>query len=216
MNIVADIAGEYDTLMALLKKMPDDEVVSLGDMVDRGPKSKEVVEWFMKNGKAILGNHEHLLLDYCRQSGYYDPGIWFYNGGDATLKSFDPEEKFHGPEVIPEEVLKWIEGLPLYMEVDGCLLSHSFVQPGMTLEDSTKFGRGIWDVGESRIIWNRREPVRRPEYKMQIAGHNSQFGLRRFSDEQGEYAICLDDSRKKVLTGLHLPTMTIYQQEYIK
>jgi len=216
MNIIADIAGEYKTLLALLKKMPDDEVVSLGDMVDRGPDSQRVLEWFMKNGKAILGNHEHMMLDYCRGGRYYDADIWFYNGGGQTMKSFDPWEQRFGAEVVPEEFLKWVEGLPLHMVVDGCLLSHSFIRDGMTLHESTNFGKGIWEVGESRIIWNRREPIRRPEYRLQICGHNSQFGLRRWADEQGEYAICLDDSRKRVLTGLHLPTMEIFQQEYIK
>lgn len=215
MNIIADIAGQYKALIALTKKMPAGEFVSLGDMVDRGPDSKRVVEWFMKNGKAILGNHEHMMLDFCRRGRYYDSGVWGWNGGDQTLLSYDPDQMKTALEVVPEEHLKWIEGLPLHMVVDGCLLSHSFIQPGMTLEESTKFGRNIWDVGESRIIWNRREPVRRPEYRLQICGHNSQWGLRRFADEQGEYAVCLDDSRKRVLTGLHLPTMEIFQQEYI-
>lgn len=216
MNIIADVAGEYKALLALVKKMPQGEYISLGDMVDRGPDSDRVVEWFMKNGKAILGNHEHMMLDFCRGSRYYDNDTWLWNGGVKTLKAYDPfEQKGYKDGIVPEHVLKWIEGLPLHMVVDGCLLSHSFIQPGMTLEESTKFGKGIWEVGESRIIWNRREPVRRPEYRLQICGHNSQFGLRRWADEQGEYAICLDDSRKKVLTGLHLPTMQIYQQEYI-
>ena len=41
-NVIADIAGEYQTLLALLKKMTDDEVISLGDMVDRGADSAKV------------------------------------------------------------------------------------------------------------------------------------------------------------------------------
>ena len=47
--IIGDIHGCYDELIALLKKCerkPSDEVISIGDMVDRGPKPWEVVEFF--------------------------------------------------------------------------------------------------------------------------------------------------------------------------
>ena len=63
-NIISDIAGNYKTLMALLEKMPqDEEIISVGDMVDRGPRSKEVIEFFMnnENATAIMGNHEHMM-----------------------------------------------------------------------------------------------------------------------------------------------------------
>ena len=84
-NIISDIAGNFDALLRLLTKMPDDEVISLGDMVDRGPDSKAVINWFMSNGRAVIGNHEHMMLDHCRQTGFYEKGMWELNGGDATL-----------------------------------------------------------------------------------------------------------------------------------
>ena len=48
--------------------MPEGETISVGDMIDRGPNSKEVVEYFMDptiNSSAIFGNHEHLMVDAC-------------------------------------------------------------------------------------------------------------------------------------------------------
>ena len=42
MNLIGDIQGNYHTLRALLKQMPDEEPVSVGDMIDRGPRSKAV------------------------------------------------------------------------------------------------------------------------------------------------------------------------------
>jgi hypothetical protein len=72
------------------------------------------------------------------------------------------------------------------------------------------------DDFEDSIIWNRWQPHRVDEYDLQIAGHNSQWGLKRFSDERGEFAIGIDTSRTRILTGLHLPTMELFQQEYIK
>ena len=44
--------------MRLLKKCPDYLPISVGDMIDRGPDSKKVLDFFMAGGKAILGNHE--------------------------------------------------------------------------------------------------------------------------------------------------------------
>jgi serine/threonine protein phosphatase 1 len=87
-NIIADIGGNFDALMRLLSKMPDDKVISLGDMVDRGPDSKAVIDWFMSNGHAVIGNHEHMMLDHCRKTGYYESGIWELNGGCTTLASY--------------------------------------------------------------------------------------------------------------------------------
>jgi hypothetical protein len=193
--------------MRLLKKMPDDEVISLGDMVDRGPDSKAVIDWFMSNGRALMGNHEHMLLDYCRNTGFYEGGMWELNGGIATLRSFKC--------AIPDDVLAWLERLPLYMEIEGCLVSHSFVAPGYSLREACDLGQSSGDSKcERSIIWCRDAPKRMHEYRLQIAGHNSQFSLKSFSDEQGDFAICVDDSRHDRLTGIHLPSLAIYQVDY--
>src|SRR5271165_2882948 len=95
-NIIGDIAGQYDTLLALLAKMPKDATpVSVGDMVDRGPKSKQVLEFFKNNGLAILGNHDHMMIDACKYDmKYYNNGAWFWNGGQRTVESFFPEIEF--------------------------------------------------------------------------------------------------------------------------
>jgi serine/threonine protein phosphatase 1 len=207
-NIISDIAGNYKTLLALIKQMPDEEVISVGDMIDRGPRSKEVVEWFMKNGSAILGNHEHMMIDYKTKGHFYDEGIWLWNGGRATMRSYD--------HFIPGDVIEWMKSLPLYKEAEGCLISHSCIEDGLSLEESLELGINANDPANRRcIIWNRYKPKRREQWRLQIFGHNSQWGLRRFSDEQGEFAICLDACRQRVLTGIHLPSGQIYQQEYI-
>lgn len=206
--IISDIAGQYDTFLALLKQMPDEEIVSVGDMIDRGPKSKEVVEFFMKHGRAILGNHEHMCVEYHKCGDYYPYGTWFHNGGFETIASFGGD--------VPAKIVTWMEFLPKYLEIDGCLVSHSFVGSGYTLQEVCNLGLYCSSFrGHTSIIWNRGAPARLPEYKMQIAGHNSQMGLKRFSDSDGEFAICLDASAQKVMTGLHLPSFTIYQQTYV-
>ena len=97
--------------------MPDEEPVSVGDMVDRGPRSKEVLEFFRLHGKALLGNHEHMMLDYFKGTEIYMPHIWLLNSGDATLYSLGLERSGSLPEVL----LDYLESLPLLIKED-CLL----------------------------------------------------------------------------------------------
>jgi hypothetical protein len=67
------------------------------------------------------------------------------------------------------------------------------------------------------IVWNREEPTPRKDGKLQIFGHNAQFGFKKFhySTALKPFAICLDDSWKKKLTGYNTKTGEIYQQDYI-
>lgn len=209
-NIIGDIGGQFDAFMKLIEKMPKGEIICVGDLVDRGPKSKEVVEWVMKNGKSILGNHEHMMIDAYRKGGYYQTRCWGSNGGNKTIQSFGA-----CVSEVPEEIIKWMENNPKYMIIGDIFISHSFITPGCKLEDVLDVGQSWMDYKcDQSIIWNRDKPERRPEYKLQVAGHNSQFKLRRFADEHGEYAICLDDSGNGKLTGLHIPSMEIFQQEF--
>jgi serine/threonine protein phosphatase 1 len=63
--VIGDVHGEYDTLSKLLKKIPTgSEIVFVGDLIDRGKHSSDVVELVRKNNyKVVLGNHE--LMFFC-------------------------------------------------------------------------------------------------------------------------------------------------------
>jgi len=225
-NIIGDIAGEYDALQKLLDKMPkDQEIISVGDMIDRGPKSKEVVEFFMQYGKAILGNHEHMLLTYeqtpkaesleARFKDYYNRRYAYYNdyktkecvediwlggnGGQQTLDSFGGS--------IPEDVTKWIASLPLYLELDGLFISHAPFNPTITLEQNCD------PVGyvASGLLWNRGSP-RRMKNKFQIFGHNKRF--KQYSDKDGAFACCIDNNANDEIIGIHWPSMETFSQIY--
>jgi hypothetical protein len=223
LNIIGDIAGNFKALQALLKKMPDNRIVAVGDLIDRGPDSKEVIEFFMEKTAAdeadvLLGNHEHMCIDAVRGPRLYEHGIWLWNGGTATLQSFDVTI-----ETMPEDVIQWMESLPLFLEHPGLFVAHSFPTDPSDIETACERINGpTLDLIDSSIIWNRMWPARMtreeptgPQAVMQIAGHNSPFGLRKFADDQGVFAICIDSSREQVLTGIHWPTLEIFQQEYI-
>ena len=62
--VIGDIHGSYNTLLALIEKLPKDaNIVFVGDLIDRGKYSSQVVKFIRKNRyKSVLGNHEiHLL-----------------------------------------------------------------------------------------------------------------------------------------------------------
>lgn len=216
--IIGDIAGHKDELDILLDKMPEGYILAVGDLVDRGPKSREVIEFFMDlesqgKGDSLFGNHEQMMLDHFRNLGIYQPGNWIYNGGGKTLESFNYQ--------VPEEVLDFISRRPLYkkiqLEDQEVVVSHSFVHPLLELEEAVDLAKSNIPYShpdfDNSIIWNREHPIRK-DY-LQIVGHNSQFGLREWHDRKGTYAICLDDSRHKKLTGIHLPSMEVYQVDYL-
>lgn len=227
-NVISDVAGQFAALERLTAKMPPAPFLSLGDMVDRGPDSDKVLEFFRRPGNsALMGNHEHLMLDWHGDNSYYrDRDLWLYNGGDATLQSFNRNSKeVWNPWKLPNwrapaDVLAWVQGLQkhlIWTAADGqqILISHAFVPPKMSLQESLDLGPDIFTRQELSILWSRYKPIERPEFKLQICGHNSHWGLTEFKTETDQlFALCLDDSRKKKLTGIHLPSLQIFQEDF--
>lgn len=213
MLIVADIAGQFDALMRLVKRAtPREEIILLGDLVDRGQRSREVIEWAMQtpNVTTLLGNHEHMMLDYYRKTGIYPYGTWLDNGGGMTKYSYDNEPP-------PESHLEWLEGLPWSLFHGKLFLSHAplnrrFLDPLEADAHVTDLRSELFDLS---LIWNRGEPVRRPYF--QVFGHNSNWGLRHFADPFHEdWAVCLDQSRSRVLTGMLWPSREILEEPYLE
>ena len=87
-------------------------IVFLGDYVDRGPESCEVVNFvrhgiksviapFLADVICLMGNHEMMMVDGGQ--------MWYYNGGDATDKSYLRAD----PGVYDDDI-EWMKNLPLY------------------------------------------------------------------------------------------------------
>ena len=96
---ITDIHGELGKLESVLSKIetrPDDIFVFMGDYIDRGDKSKEVVERVIKQSETheciyLIGSHEYALL-HAKQDDYYDYLFWNY-GGPATVKVMVDDSK---------------------------------------------------------------------------------------------------------------------------
>jgi hypothetical protein len=196
-NIVGDIAGRFATFQTLLSKMPKGPVISVGDLVDRGPRSKEVVEWFMMrpDNIALFGNHEDLCVRYLLSQDLLDWKLWENNGGAATLASFyDAKEDC---PVVSEEIVEWLSALPHHASNRKLIITHAPLFKGCPFPN----------LGDKDyFIWNRAHPNRRQEY--QVYGHNGVASIQR--DKYGPYAYCIDDSANRKMIGMHWPSRKLY------
>ena len=113
--VVGDIHGCFEELQKLLSDLSfqdSDELVSIGDLIDRGPYPKEVVSFFRNthNASAILGNHE-------------DKHIRIYNG--ELKPSFSQKICIEQMGSFYEEAIQYMKSLPLYMERGNFYLVHA-------------------------------------------------------------------------------------------
>ena len=119
--IIGDVHGCAKTLQALINQLPHKEkshIIFVGDLIDRGKYSAQVIEFVRNNGYAcIRGNHEQYMLDAHRNPNkdvlYCSMGKWKNNGGEHTAQSYIGRYK-----ALLESDLDWIESLPSYLEYD--------------------------------------------------------------------------------------------------
>lgn len=110
--VIPDIHGEFDMLMELLEKLEFDKesdlLIFLGDLIDRGPKSLEVVKFVVENDfPCVLGNHEQLWVD--SYNSVSATQTWALNGGYWALEVGEKELQFWASHV---------QKFPLYLEVE--------------------------------------------------------------------------------------------------
>ncbi len=135
--VIGDVHGEFDMLMALVAKLPKDaKLIFVGDLVNRGAKSREVIEFVRNNAFAVVqGNHECYILD---NANFFLESIEAYR--EDKSKNFwsrlNGTEVLHSYGLVTEEIddevylvdnpimidklkddLAWIETLPCYLEL---------------------------------------------------------------------------------------------------
>ena len=180
MNIwaIGDIHGEAQKLKHLIALLNDhydldlsrDKIIFLGDYIDRGPDSYNVLalihalcEEFPNNVVALAGNHEHLMIEHHIQQ--WD-GLWYMNGGKATERSF---YKHHGSKKCPGKLLRWLNDLPLSHEEPGFFFSHA-----PQFKDEFRYSEGAFTPEE--LTWTyHKDYVERsrvfPHGMVGVCGH---------------------------------------------
>lgn len=143
--VIGDIHGCVDELRILLRVLKfssDDYIIFIGDYIDRGLRSREVVDEVIELSKSyqvfsLKGNHEDMIVNFLGYRGRFG-GSWLKNGGEETLRSygivdsFDPERVFSS---LPDEHIKFYRELIPGIRVDNYLFVHAGIDPLKSLED---------------------------------------------------------------------------------
>ena len=188
---IGDVHGYADTLLALLdslKLSSRDRVVLLGDLVDRGPRSCEVIQIARENPQifSVLGNHEEMMLNSFDvdniETMTAQQTNWFYVGGRATNQSYIDEFTNSQGQIDDFDLrmrigkdLAWLDSLPHHIVLDDFRLVHAGYSPWDGDLDLQSTDTLMWIRGE---FHNSITPV--DEKRTVVFGHSTVlgFGLR--------------------------------------
>jgi len=194
---IGDIHGRFDLLCALYARIAGEIADSpprysveifLGDYIDRGPQSAEVVEWLVSETPAanericLMGNHEDMLRNVL--DGAAAMPHWLGNGGAETLLSYGivPPPEFRQRAMIevraaflsifPRSHRDFMLSLSHLAEFGGYLFVHAGVRPGVPLKNQDPYDL-VWirepflnsgaDFG--RVVVHGHTPTREPEIR---------------------------------------------------
>jgi serine/threonine protein phosphatase 1 len=209
--VIGDIHGRHD-LLAILSNKIDTKIahtpaarnilIFLGDYIDRGVHSKEVIEHIiaLKNRRdieviALKGNHEDRLLVFLENSA--TGASWFRFGGEAAVLSYGikPATKEASPSyftdiqtrlkaAMPQTHLEFLSNLPVTAECGDYFFVHAGVNPAYPLNRQN----------EADLIWIRETFLssQKDFGKIIVHGHSIQFDVEfkpnRIGIDTGAYA----------------------------
>lgn len=126
---ISDIHGCAKTFRKLVLEVlhlsQEDTLFLLGDYINKGPGSKEVIDFIFQlrikgfKVKCLRGNHEQYLIDAFNFFGDEIP--FFHRGGKETLESFEVDSV----KEIPDQYVEFIQALPFYFELEKYILIHA-------------------------------------------------------------------------------------------
>lgn len=235
MLIITDPHGCFLTFKKLYEevteKFPGEPVVISGDLVDRGPRTKELIEFVIENKiQCIKGNHDDFMSDPAQLD------TWLYNGGIRAFQSYclceegtdtrgfgfiiNPDHVCEGTQLL-EMHKEFLRGLPFYLEYKEIkhqngrhlLITHAPIRHGK-LENQLKHHG--WDG--MTFIWNRQTPPRSNVQKwFNVHGHTPHK-----KPIVTEWYANIDtgcayaDRGYGLLTCLRFPQMELFEQKNIE
>lgn len=182
---IGDIHGCYNLFRVLLAKIAADVaatgrgrrpiIVQLGDLIDRGPHSAQVVEastWLQRRDdiefQQLMGNHERAMLDFMDRP---DADGWLMFGGDATMRSYGVEPPaLDAPAVkfteardamlqrMPASHLHCIERAESMLTLGDYAFVHAGIRPGIALAEQDEDAL-LWIGSEFTASETRFEKV---------------------------------------------------------
>lgn len=167
---IGDIHGCAKSMEAILERLEpfyDRTFIFVGDYIDRGPASKEVVDYLIDFKEKVdcvflRGNHEQMLLDAFKRD---NPSLWMINGGRSTLDSYNSQKD----EIkLPEEHLEFYENTRFFYDADDYFFVHAGISPDKTIAESLEDEREIME-----FLWERSHlnAFETPWEKTVVFGH---------------------------------------------
>ncbi|MGV8985659.1 MAG: metallophosphoesterase [Cypionkella sp.] len=191
---IGDIHGHLELLKAAHHRIQADmalhghgRIVHLGDLVDRGPDSRGVVDFLMtgmaegRDWVVLKGNHDHLFCKFLDDPKWQDPGLrtdlsWLHPkiGGAATLASYGvanaadrPIAPVHAEAVlaVPAEHRRFLEGMPTSLACEDAIFVHAGIRPGIPLAKQD----------QTDLLWIRKDFLedRRDHGALIVHGHTA-------------------------------------------
>ena len=156
---IGDVHGRFDLLLMLLDAIEADDrargqaethVVMLGDLIDRGPHSAQVVDFFRTRAPDfaqfhfVLGNHEEMLLRLIDAPSEEDAAHFLRYGGRETFQSYGaPQYMLEFPERysaaaltdhVPEAHRAFLRGFHDAVQFGDYLFVHAGICPGAPID----------------------------------------------------------------------------------
>jgi predicted phosphodiesterase len=204
--VVGDVHGCFDELQRLLDRAKvggGEEVILVGDLVNKGPDSIGVVRFCRENGiAAVLGNHDDYVIRCIAARRRGDDREF----SDAARKI---------AKKITDEDAAWLKALPLWLRIAGqrAVVVHAGIVPGRSLPDQKRENlltmRSVRPDGTGSKRIDDGEPWaslhRGPSHV--FFGHDAVRGLQRWKYATGLDTGCVYGGR---LTGFELTTGTFF------
>ncbi|RLS53698.1 MAG: serine/threonine protein phosphatase [Planctomycetota bacterium] len=153
--VIGDIHGFITPLNLLLDHLkPDleDTLVTLGDYIDRGPQSKDVLLKLIQlktltNLKMLIGNHDLMFLESIHFKRFNTD--WLLYGGLQTLESFGVDLANPDFELFDAEIVDFLKSeCSRYWEDEKHIFVHAGVDPSLPLDQQT----------DKLLFWDKLDP----------------------------------------------------------
>jgi serine/threonine protein phosphatase 1 len=138
---IGDIHGCHFALSTLMNEVkPDegDQLIFLGDYIDRGPSSRAVIELLIRYRSLTVceflkGNHELMIVEALDDKSKFD--LWLSYGGLETLESYGGQPLGDWPKLIPESHWHFLKTTVKLFETDKYIFVHACLDPDADLEE---------------------------------------------------------------------------------
>lgn len=127
--------------MGQLPITDEDQLITLGDYVDRGPGVREVLNWLISRHergtlRALAGNHEEVMLEARDDADTF--ADWLGFGGRATLASYNLAPEIGSMGAIPAAHWQFLEQSLLdYVKLDQFICVHGNLERSLPLAQQT-------------------------------------------------------------------------------